>query len=46
MILIKKFSLEQNRHGKVFFRRRRFKIARSAQIPFIIYNLSFIIYNY
>jgi hypothetical protein len=31
--------------GLISFRRRRFKIARSAQIPFIIYNLSFIVYN-
>ena len=38
--------LEQKlRHDRIFFRRRRIKIARSAQIPFIIYNLSFIIYN-
>jgi hypothetical protein len=38
--------LEQKlRHGGIVFRRRRLKIARSAQIPFIIYNLSFIVYN-
>jgi hypothetical protein len=25
--------------GKIYFRRRRLKIARSAQLPFFIFNL-------
>jgi hypothetical protein len=46
MSKINNLSLEQSLFGVFFFRRRRFKIALSAQLPFIIYNLSFIIYNW
>ena len=45
MIQINNLALGKNRFGAFLFRRRRFKIARSAQLPFIIYNLSFIVYN-
>ena len=45
MIQINNLALEQNMYDSRFFRRRRLKTARSAQLPFIIYNLSFIVYN-
>jgi hypothetical protein len=31
---------------KLFFRRRRLKIARSAQLPFLIFHFYFLIFNF
>jgi hypothetical protein len=45
MILINHSSLEQTLFGILIFRRRRFKIARSAQISLIISNSQLIINN-